>query len=1088
MEQDIEIEKFLNGYSEKKYVTKVETSYNNDYVEIIIQEPKTNNKSIEKVKYKPFLFIKDFNLQKYALYNSKEERNDAIKTHDIKIIPLTTKNSSGKVLERLSNGYCFLITTNKPNSYNNLLKFFKNGGYDINSMYLKLSDLTDNKSKKKDRIEYNLDKISKIKKDNNYDELLRLLDNNEITEKGVKKKKLVELQTIFDTKEKLENEIGKVDTKITPYLNKITDIENDILELEEDIKKHTNKKDLFFTLKIEEQFLIQSGIRIFKGFENYSEVHKMVFDIETNGLDAFNSRVFLIGIKDNMGFERILAVDKIDDNESEKELIRNFFKIVTTIQPSILFGYNSENFDFTFLLKRVEMLGLDLDGFKTTLKTDKTINKRKGTVKFGGESEYYEKTNIWGINVVDTYHAVRRAKAINSDIKEAGLKYISKMLKLAKPNRMYIKGGNIGKLWNENRVFLIDKTNNEYINIPDELQSCAIKDYKKDETNNTLSEEYINFYSSQKDKNILISGKEIVRQYLIDDLEETEGVDNVYGESSFLLTKLLSLGFERTFVSGGASTWNLLMTDWSFWKKLAIPSKVEKRDFTGGLSRTYSLGFNKKIQKADYAGLYPSIQLEHNVFPEHDVTNVLKRLLTYFRDTRNVYKNLANSEVDEKKKRFYNSKQLPIKILNNSNFGAFGSEYFNWADFDKAEEITCRGRQYLRLMVKYFIDRKCLPIVLDTDGIAVSMSDEYNEGDIKELFENLNSLVLNAKYMKVDDDGKWESCICLARKNYANLEYGGKLKLVGNSIKSADMSEYIEVFFDKGIKMLLNNQGKEFVNYYYEYLEEIFTKNIPLRQIASKAKVKRDINEYINRGVTKKGTQKPKQAHMELLIANNIKANLGDMIYYVNNGDGKSHGDVAINKKTGIINSYIILEKDLLLNPDMKGDYNVLKAIDSFNKSIEPLLVCFKPEIKNTLLKIQPEDREYYLEEDMGLKSYVYENYPFDKERIDSLYSDGENLALFKMEEKEVKFWNNTGLNPYSIFNEFINDVPLEFDRIFFDKLNMLQEKLKQNGSDKIVKTIKSKLEPDDILVIKKNNDYLVAIYDGENIIENKII
>jgi hypothetical protein len=44
----------------------------------------------------------------------------------------------------------------------------------------------------------------------------------------------------------------------------------------------------------------------------------------------------------------------------------------------------------------------------------------------------------------------------------------------------------------------------------------------------------------------------------------------------------------------------------------------------------------------------------------------------------------------------------------------------------------------------------------------------------------------------------------------------------------------------------------------------------------------------------------------------------------------------------------------------MKGEYNVPRYISTFNKRVEPLLVCFKKEVRDSLLKKNPEDREYY--------------------------------------------------------------------------------------------------------------------------------
>ena len=40
-----------------------------------------------------------------------------------------------------------------------------------------------------------------------------------------------------------------------------------------------------------------------------------------------------------------------------------------------------------------------------------------------------------------------------------------------------------------------------------------------------------------------------------------------------------------------------------------------------------------------------------------------------------------------------------------------------------------------------------------------------------------------------------------------------------------------------------------------------------------------------------------RQAHMELIIKNNLQVSLGDTIYYVNNGTAMSHGDVQRKKK-----------------------------------------------------------------------------------------------------------------------------------------------------------------------------------------------
>ena len=82
----------------------------------------------------------------------------------------------------------------------------------------------------------------------------------------------------------------------------------------------------------------------------------------------------------------------------------------------------------------------------------------------------------------------------------------------------------------------------------------------------------------------------------------------------------------------------------------------------------------------------------------------------------------------KKKSNLYDKKQLPLKILANSWFGSYGAPYiFNWGDTDSAEETTCRGRQYLRLMVRHFTEKYGFrPLVMDTDGCNLAAPDNID--------------------------------------------------------------------------------------------------------------------------------------------------------------------------------------------------------------------------------------------------------------------------------------------------------------------------------------------------------------------------
>jgi DNA polymerase elongation subunit (family B) len=639
---------------------------------------------------------------------------------------------------------------------------------------------------------------------------------------------------------------------------------------------------------------------------------------------------------------------------------------------------------------------------------------------------------MWGYNIIDILHSVRRAQAINSSIKSAGLKYITQYINAEAPDRVYIEHNKIGSMYAEKEEFWLNITNGKY---------KRADNPKFDDLDKRFPGTYIK-----------TTGDNVVERYLDDDLEETLLVDDEFNQGTFLLSSMIPTTYERVSTLGTATIWKMLMLAWSYKHNLAIPEKQQKTEFVGGLSRLLKVGYSKNILKLDYSSLYPSIQLVHDVFPECDVLNGMKSMLTYFRDERIKNKNLASEwkSKDKKISQKYDRLQLPLKIFINSLFGALSApQVFHWGDMNQGEMITCTGRQYLRQMVKFFTKKGYTSTVLDTDGCNFSLpfgvedrvyigkgvnpqikkGKEYKgyDADVAEF----NDLFMKSP-MFLDCDGTWSSCINVSRKNYATLEHNGKVKLTGNSIKSKKLPLYIEDFLDKGVKLLLEGKGQEFVEYYYEYLTKIYNKQIPLMKVAQRAKVKLSIDDYIKRTKqkTKAGGDMSRMAHIELVIKHKLNVNLGDVIFYVNNGTKASEGDVQkitkkltkkqienyieIHKKNPPpptseiqLNCYMLEQKTLENNPEMTGEYNVARAIVTFNKRIEPLLVVFKQEVRDSLLVTNPDERGLFTKDQCELIN----GFPFEPRDQDSLED------LLKITEEEMRFWNRRQINPNHIYD-----------------------------------------------------------------------
>jgi DNA polymerase elongation subunit (family B) len=349
------------------------------------------------------------------------------------------------------------------------------------------------------------------------------------------------------------------------------------------------------------------------------------------------------------------------------------------------------------------------------------------------------------------------------------------------------------------------------------------------------------------------------------------------------------------------------------------------------------------------------------------------------------------------------------------------------------EKITCTGRQYLRHMIRFFNNKGFRPLVGDTDGFNFAIPDDvskyiytsngkHKSNVIGKTYRGMKAVVAeyNDRYMKgvmgLDIDEICEATINIARKNYADL-IDGKVKLVGNTIKSKKLPTYIAEFIDKGISLLLTDKGYEFINEYYDTIEKIYNQEIPLSKIANKSRVRISIGDYLKKTklLNKAGNPLPRQAHMELIMKEGLNVDLGDTIYYVNTATRKSHGDIQTktDKKTGqkevLINCKYI-SKDIIENfPESTGGYNIERYLDAFNKRIKPLLLCFKSEIRDDILITSPLHRQYFTHQQLELTS----GEPYNESDQDTI----ENLL--SITEEEILFWDTIGISSTYMFEDY---------------------------------------------------------------------
>ena len=211
-----------------------------------------------------------------------------------------------------------------------------------------------------------------------------------------------------------------------------------------------------------------------------------------------------------------------------------------------------------------------------------------------------------------------------------------------------------------------------------------------------------------------------------------------------------------------------------------------------------------------------------------------------------------------------------------------------------------------------------------------------------------------------------------------------------------------------------------------------------------------------------------RQAHMELIMKDEYPATLGETIYYVNNGRTKSSGDVQRKtryekkytrkeleeyyqkhkKKPSTIteieiNCYRISESDIALFPDKTGEYNVARYVSTFNKRIQPLLVVFKPEIRDSILIEKPEDRQYFTDLQCELDSGT----PLKESGQDKLDD------VMTLSDTEVIFWNKINMDPFFMYPEGTLELVDEYWVNYNKKVLKSEANSKKLNEDEIIET-----------------------------------
>ncbi|MGB0372991.1 MAG: DNA polymerase domain-containing protein [Opitutales bacterium] len=496
----------------------------------------------------------------------------------------------------------------------------------------------------------------------------------------------------------------------------------------------------------EHQILIQKQWRLFNGL-GFGDLRRCQIDIETgcatpggfSDPKQAGDRVLAIGMK--MGDQIELIELQENSDAAERVLLKEFAEKLVNWDPDIIEGHNIYKFDLNYLKVRSARYRVkpQWGRFGALAAT------RNSRIRIAERWIDFPRCEIPGRTVFDTYLMIQIFDLTKRDLPAYGLKDVAKYFGISgvdEDDRTYIEGSEIANTFEADR--------------------------------------------------------ELFREYLRDDLRETEAVADILLPTYIAQTQNFPILLQEASLRGTGAKVDLLFLDKYYHLNGALPDPEGAARFEGAFSKSFETGVYENVLHYDVASLYPSLLLLIGENPKGDDLGVFTPLLQNLREERLEYKRLAKEAESAEERREYHARQASFKILINSFYGYLGFGGARFGDGDLAAEVTRRGRELLQELIVRFQDAGATVLEADTDGIYVSSEAYYTEPEslLAQVSQEL------PEGISLEFDGAYEAMFCYKAKNYA-LREGDKVRIRGSALRSRGIEPFLKKLSDRLIQWVL---------------------------------------------------------------------------------------------------------------------------------------------------------------------------------------------------------------------------------------------------------------------------------------------
>lgn len=574
-----------------------------------------------------------------------------------------------------------------------------------------------------------------------------------------------------------------------------------------------------------QQHLLLTGKTLFKEMP-FTALRRMQIDIETYtepGFEFCNAeregdRITAIAMADSSGWTHLLDGSKL----SEKELLQNMVGLIRERDPDVIEGHNHFNFDLPYLVTRAKKQRV-----KLAIGRDGSIPKsRSSRLSIGERIVSYTRMDIHGRHLIDTYLLVQLYDITSRSLESFSLKNAAIHFGVAAPNRTYLDGADIARLFHEDPARLM--------------------------------------------------------RYAQDDILETRSLAAILSPVYFAQAQMLPYTYQNVCVRGNAVKIDALLLREYLHQRRSVPLPGPARPFAGGYTDLFFEGVALDVHHCDVRSLYPSLMLKDRIGPASDSLNVFLDMLKQLRDQRLELKDHMRRADTPEEHLLLDARQSCLKILINSFYGYLGFSQGHFNDFDAAERITANGRNLLKEMIRLIKALGGRPIEIDTDGayfVPPSIKPDEVSAFRQTFAEQLPAGI------DVQFDGEYRAMYSYKMKNYALLDERGEILVKGAALKSRGLEKFQRRYIHEFLRLKLEQRDSEIPALQQEFEDAVRQRKWPITMLAKTEVLQADPSNYAakiqagNRG---------RNAAYELALASTRTYRAGDQLSYYVTGDRKS--------------------------------------------------------------------------------------------------------------------------------------------------------------------------------------------------------